>query len=369
MFKRSVLTLVLVCSLICSCASLASGDAPAPGYAVIGRFAPTNLPPGGEGRLVLYVYNIGGVGNSTDLSLTNILPAGVVAKTGEIGGESTAVSCTGSTEVTCAVGSIAPGGEPARILIPVSVSGSPSSEPDRVTVSGGGSLGVVNTTVPVHYGTGPAPVGMANADAWISNQDGTIDTQAGSHPYELTLAFATNSIGVGHAEEQPNGDPRALDVNLPPGLVGEPGAVPKCTREEFDAEECQPNTRIGENYASVSGAGLLSQQVYNLVPPPGIAAQFAFTFNGTSIFLDARVRSGGDYGITEHANVPQRKIVFNTTTIWGIPGEHETGAGDKPLLILPTSCGASPQFSIEELGTWQNESLSLDPPVLSGGEG
>ena len=38
-----------------------------------------------------------------------------------------------------------------------------------------------------------------------------------------------------------------------------------------------------------------------------------------------------------HANVPQRKIVFNTTTIWGVPGEHETGAGDKPLLTLPTS--------------------------------
>ncbi len=202
------------------------------------------------------------------------------------------------------MGSLATGGEPARILIPVSVSGSPSSEPDRVTVSGGGSLGIVNTTVPVHYGTGPAPVGFANADTWISNQDGTIDTQAGSHPYELTLAFATNSIGVGHAEEQPNGDPRALDVNLPPGLVGEPGAVPKCTREEFDGETCSPNTRIGENFASVSGAGLLSQQVYNLVPPPGIAAQFAFTFNDISIFLDARVRSGGDYGITEHANIP-----------------------------------------------------------------
>ena len=51
MFKRSVLTLVLVCSLICSCASLASGDAPAPGYEVIGRFGPTNLPPVAKGGL------------------------------------------------------------------------------------------------------------------------------------------------------------------------------------------------------------------------------------------------------------------------------------------------------------------------------
>ena len=179
----------------------------------------------------------------------------------------------------------------------------------------------------------------------------------------LTLAFATNSIGIKGAEEKPNGEPRALDVNLPAGLVGEPGAVAKCTREEFDGEACPPSSEIGENHVSVSGAGLLVQYVYNLVPPPGVAAQFAFTVDGIGVFLDARVRSGGDYGITEHANVPQRKVVFNTTTIWGVPGEHETGAEHKPLLTLPTSCGQPPEFSIEELGTWQDESLR--PPAIS----
>ena len=361
MFKRSLLSLVTVCGLTFLYVSLAYGDAPAPGYEAFGRFAPTNLPPGGEGELILYVYNLGAGQGSTSATLTDVLPAGVVAKTGD-----DPAGCTGSTEVTCAIGAVPPGAEPGQIRIPVSVSASPSSEPDRVTVSGGGALGVTNATVPVHYGLQPAPTGFANADLWISNADGTIDTQAGSHPYELTLAFATNSTGLtnnGGFSEKPNGEPRALDVNLPPGLVGEPGAVAKCTREEFDGQKCPADTEIGENHVSVSGAGLLVQYVYNLVPPPGIAAQFAFAINGISVFLDARVRSGGDYGITEHANVPQRKVVFNTTTIWGVPGEHETGAEDKPLLTLPTSCGEPPQFSIEELGTWQDESLR--PPPIS----
>ena len=353
MFKRSLLSLVIACGLMFSYVSLAYGDAPAPGYEAFGRFAPTNLPPGGEGQLIVYVYNLGAGQGSTSATLTDTLPAGVVVKPGE-----DPPGCTGSTEVTCAVGAVPPGGEPEYIRIPVNVSASPSSEPDRITVSGGGALGVTNAIVPVRYGLQPASPGFANADVWISNADGTIDTQAGSHPYELTLAFATNSVGVNRntTEERPNGEPRALDVNLPPGLVGEPGAVAKCTREEFDGEKCPPSSEIGENHVSVSGAGFLVQYVYNLVPPPGVAAQFAFTFNGIEVFLDARVRSGGDYGITEHANVPQRKVVFNTTTIWGVPGEH-TGAERKPLLTLPTSCGQPPEFSIEELGTWQDEGL------------
>src|ERR1700728_394399 len=372
MFKRSVLSVLVVCSLTFSFVSLALGDTPAPGYEVIGRFSPTNLPPSGEGILHLYVYNLGGGESAVGPTVTNVLPAGVVARTSEItgGGATGGSACTGTREVTCYVLPIQPSGAPVVIDIPVSVSATPSNEPDRVTVSGGGSLGVTNAIVPVHYGLGPAPLGFANADAWATNADGTIDTQAGSHPYELTVAFAMNSTGLSNREEyneEPSGgQPRALDANLTPGVVGEPGAVPKCTRKQFDGKECPLNTLIGENYPSPSGeggilAGLQPQEVFNLVPPPGIAAEFAFSLEGIQVFLDARVRSGGDYGITEHANVPERKIVFNTTTIWGVPGEHHTGAENKPLLTLPTSCGEPPMFSLEELGTWHNESLTAPP--------
>ena len=355
--------------------SFAAADAPAPGYEVIGRFAPTNLPPGGEGLLLLYVYNLGAGESTIGPTLTNVLPAGVVAKTAEIKG----AECTGTSVVTCHMAQIAssgapglgaPGG-PVLIEIPVSVSNAPANEPDRVSVSGGGALDVANAMVPVHYGTEPAPFGIANADAWITNPDGTIDTQAGSHPYAITVAFEPSSTGMGGGQEKPSGgEPRFMNVSLPSGIVGEPGAVPKCTRRELENEgECRPDSQIGDDAPSVSGAGVsLNLPVYNMVPPPGVAAEFAFTLDGNiNVFIDARVRSGGDYGITEHANVPQRKIVFNSTTIWGNPSEHFTGIPGKPLLTLPTACGGpgrelgEDKISFEEIGTWTNESVNSQP--------
>jgi len=367
MLKRFVLSVLVVCALALMFASFAAADAPAPGYEVIGRFAPTNLPPGGEGRLLLYVYNLGAGESTTGPTLTNVLPSGVVAKTSEITGGG---KCTGTREITCELEPIKHSGYPRIIEIPVNVSASPVSEPDRVAVSGGGALDVANATVPVHYGMEPALFGLADADAWVTNPDGTIDTQAGSHPYEITVVFESSSTGVGGGAEKPSGgEPRFMNVSLPPGIVGEPGAVPKCTRMELEnSGECRSDSQIGQDVTSVSGAGLITFPVYNMVPPPGIAAEIAFTLAGNiNVFIDARVRSGGDYGITEHANVPQRKIVFNTTTIWGNPSEHHTGAPDKPLLSLPTACGGPGRepgennFSFEEVGTWENESVNSSP--------
>ena len=60
---------------------------------------------------------------------------------------------------------------------------------------GGGALGVARTRVPVSFGSGVAPLGFSGFDSWLSNEDGTTDTQAGSHPYSLTVTYAVNSVG------------------------------------------------------------------------------------------------------------------------------------------------------------------------------
>ncbi len=375
MLKRIVLSVLAACGLALVFVSLAVADNPAPGYEVIGRFAPTNLPPGGTGDLFLYIYNVGGAQGSEGPTVTDTLPVGLEAIKEIVVNNKprTTLSegCSEGTIVTCRMAPIEVSGDPALLEIPVRVSANPSSEPDRVSMSGGGALNVTNATVPVHYGTGPAPFGLVNADAWVTNADGTIDTQAGSHPYGITVAFATTSTGVGRGQETPSGgEPRFINVSLPSGIVGEPGAIPKCTRVELENEGfCRPDSQIGEDVASISGDGTsFDWPVFNMVPPPGIAAEFAFTFDGNvNVFIDARVRSGGDYGITEHANVPERKIVWNTTTIWGNPSEHHTGAPNKPLLSLPTACGGpgrepgENKFSFEEVGAWQNESLNSAP--------
>jgi hypothetical protein len=277
----------------------------------------------------------------------------------------------GKFVITCNLPEVSPGPAPIVVALPVHITqdaASMAQAVNHVSVSGAGAPGPADANIPIKFGLGPAPVGFSNADLWVSNADGTVDTQAGSHPYALTMAFAVNALSGGESEKPSGGEAAALNVNLPPGLVGEPGAVPECSRRVFDGtdtgEECPADSKIGEDFAQLQGLGLTpAGYVYNLIPPPGVAAEFAFQFNGTHVFLDARVRSGGDYGITVHANVPQLEAMFNTIQIWGSPGEHGTGASLEPLLTLPTSCGAPPVFRAEMLGTWQNPKAII-PPML-----
>ncbi len=340
----------------------------APGWEVFGSFNPTNLAPDSTGELNLFVYNTGALPNSPEgATVTDTLPEGLEAIT--------SAGCSGTRIVTCKLGEVLPTAIPARLHIPVRVASDASNATnpvDTVSVSGGGALVPAEAKVPVVFSSSDASLGFSNADAWITDADGVVDTQAGSHPYEVTVVFAPNvhdyASGNTRYELPVGGESHALDVNLPPGLVGEPGAVPECPRELFDAgsetnEGCPPDTQIGEDYALVPGSpGGFA--VFNLVPPPGVAAEFAFDFSGTHVFFDARVRSGGDYGITERSNVPQLSVRFNTATIWGVPGEHpQNGSGStRPLLTLPTSCGEPPRFSIEMLGTWQNPLATAPVP-------
>ena len=355
-----VVLAVAGCMMVLPLAS-AMAETAAPGWEVFGAFNPTDLSPNGTGALHVYVYDVGGASSEGEgPTLTNTFPAGLEAVEGEEPG-----GCTGTTTVTCQLGGIAPGPSPGELVIPVRVLGSASNEPkpvDDISLRGGGASGPADAKVPVVFSSSLAGFGFANADGWISNEDGKIAQQAGSHPYELTTVFAPNVADVEGYELPVGGEAEALDVNLPPGLVGEPGAVPKCTREQFDngAEgKCPADTAIGVDEATVTGpSGAFT--VYNLVPPPGVAAQFGFNFNGTHTFLDAKVRSGGDYGITEHVNVPQLKLLFNTITIWGVPGK-ETGAPQNSFLTLPTSCGAPPLFSEEFLGSWQEPEATPAP--------
>jgi hypothetical protein len=343
---------------------------PAPGWEAIGYFGPTDLPPGGSGVLHLEVYNVGAgevVGEGP--TLIDTLPEGLEAEA------SSDCEVTGIRVVRCKPGAISrstpsfgSGATELEIPVRVAADASNASDPvDRVSVSGGGALGPADAVVPVVFGQGPAGLGFAAVDGWFSNADGTVDTQAGSHPYEFTLALSPNLEKTGPYTLPAGGEAQALDVNLPPGLVGDPGAVPECTRRELDGgveAECPPDTQIGldEGISDIP----LQFGVYNMVPPAGVAAEFAFELFGVQVFLDARLRSGGDYGITEHANVPQSDIGFNTLTIWGVPGEHGTGAPLKPFLTLPTSCGngTPPKFSVEMLGTWQNPEATAPPGVF-----
>jgi hypothetical protein len=364
--RAAAMALLAPCVGMVLCGS-ASAVIAAPGWETFTRVGPTHLPPGSQGKLTVYVYNTGALAGE-GATVTDTLPP-QLSTSGAEAAYGTSAACSGTHVVTCKLGRVEAGAIDA-IYIPVQVAENASgTATGRVTVAGGGALGPGGESQPITFSSQPAGLGFSRLDAWFTNADGTADTQAGSHPYELTVAFSFNSTGLGAYAELPAvGETRDLTVNLPPGIVGNPTAVPQCTRRQFDGgeegnlpgEDCPADSLVGTDSVEINGLGSITKTfaVYNMVPPAGIPAQFAFTWNGLSTFLDAGVRSGGDNGITEHVdNIAQRALLFNTITIWGDPGEHGTGATPKPFLQLPTSCGEPLEFTSELLGTWQQQGL------------
>jgi hypothetical protein len=399
-------SLLVVAAVSLASVSYAGAVTTAPGWAISGYVTPTNLPPGSEASLHLVVFNLGGSDPSAGAILTDTLPEGLTAAgashTIVYGGSAHRQKClvASGRNVECELSELTEH-QIFEINIAVEVGADArGTGMNRVAVTGGGALKPAGTAFPVSFGSAPAPAGFSNVDTWIANADGTADTQAGSHPYELATIFNLNNIvedgeklseyNDGFEEVSPaGGELRNLNVNLPPGLVGDPEAVPRCTRLELDTGggTCPDATQVGWNYARIPEFGFNESQspVYNMVPPPGVAAQFAFTVDKNVVFLDVGVRTGGDNGITVHADdLPQKSLVSSLTVIWGVPGEashdyEREGAeckseqevscsvdtGEKPFLTLPTSCGAAPEVSMEELGTWQDESYVSAPAKLT----
>jgi hypothetical protein len=421
-FIRS-LPLLLVVSLSVSSPALA--ETAGPGWELTSQSYPTNLSPGGKGQIVINVLNVGAGLSDGPVTVTDTLPPGLEATdagalhNGNLGRGAANVDhhlweCAGTTVVTCTNnatempglagggggvntptfglrGREADGNLDPQIAIAVNVTGSPAVAANRVTIAGGGAFAPASTSEPVVIS--PAPPGgfaIAGWDGWFSNADGTLDTQAGSHPYAATfsLNFATVATPTGLAGYGlPGGnEARSIEATLPAGFVGDPSAVPQCSGVLLSEEKCPLASQIGLLEVYVTGGAPFRARVFNIVPPAGVPAEFAAIIAGIVTTFDASVRSGGDYGITEHINnIPRKNLLANVLTLWGVPADHshdrfrtgadggckeangkivpEEGEGGlqcvpstaplKPFLTLPTACGAPQPFSLR-LNTWQD---------------
>jgi uncharacterized repeat protein (TIGR01451 family) len=365
-----------------------------PGLEATVRALPTNLPPGGEGIIRINVYNIGADPFTAAVTATDALPAGVTF-VGSPGGECTA----DATEVVTCV--LQPEGTSEfvelyrRLEFKVkTASGISGSWDNQVIVAGGGSPSPAVASDHVAFSSASPPYGFSNVDGWFSNPNGTIDTQAGSHPFAFTFAFDMNSA-LNHKDPtqlgSAGGQERDIVVDLPPGVAGDPNAVPQCTRQQFDDEACPTSTQVGSDQFVIGSFGNykygieLNLAVYNMVPPAGVAAQFAFNVSGDQVFLDSRVHTDSNYGVfTTSDNLPQRETLSNTVTIWGVPAnplhdaerncghartECASGAQPKPLLTLPTAC-EGPQTITAETTNWEGTSTATASVLIHnpGGE-
>jgi hypothetical protein len=395
-----------------------AGAAPAladgPAWNVRALVAPANLPPGGEGVVLVTVTNLGDVianASSADpVKIAVTLPAGVTATA--IGKDETAkqggspgflgVTCELTTPLACegASGKVLMY-ESFQIVIHVSVAASAQSGlPLEMSVSGGGGP-PVSASVPVTVSNAPSRFGVERFEMLPSNADGSLDTQAGSHPFQFTTTLMFNENAVEQATSNnpnpavelaaaPLALPKDLTFDLPPGLVGDPAAVPQCPIREFQVtgsgvSECPPDTQLGVVSVVLSSHGtpegtstrepwLETNPVYNLEPSPGEPARFGFIAKSVGatipVFLDTAVRTGEDYGIvvTVHNINQVVSFVGSQLSFWGVPGDprHDLARGVEclatgelgggctqegalkqvPFLTLPASCtGLSNPFT------------------------
>jgi hypothetical protein len=87
-------------------------------------------------------------------------------------------------------------------------------------------------------------------------------TQAGAHAdVEISASFVST--------------PTSVVLHLPPGLVGNPNAVPRCTVAQFTGAGCPANTAVGSADATVRTPLPVTAtgSVYNLVPAAGEPAR------------------------------------------------------------------------------------------------
>jgi hypothetical protein len=167
-----------------------------------------------------------------------------------------------------------------------------------------------------------ASFGIESFTTTAVNRDGSVDLQAGSHPYEYRVSFTMNQ----DSEGTPEGTLRHLVVDLPPGLVGNPQAVPHCKGADFEGQftACPGNTQIGVALIKLKTVpNPVNEALYNLTPPRGVPASFGFGIVGNNSFQEASLRSG-DYGVSvSDIAVPDQPIQSVTEVIWGVPADPE----------------------------------------------
>ncbi|MDW5593214.1 hypothetical protein VSS74_02615 [Conexibacter stalactiti] len=174
--------------------------------------------------------------------------------------------------------------------------------------------------------------------------------QAGGHP-DVNVRFTLRNAAVdpsdpyyGMVRFKPFGIAESVVVDLPPGLVGDPTAAPRCPASAFP--RCDLATQIGTVRLRTGLADEMWSPVFNVVPSQGAPAEFGFTAAGLlTVRLQVEVRSGGDYGLrTIIDSLPAiAPLIENDLTFWGVPADpsHDAmrGRACADLFGMGVNCG------------------------------
>jgi hypothetical protein len=215
-------------------------------------------------------------------------------------------------------------------------------------------------------------------------------SRAGEHP-DLRVAFALNQEPPG----TPTGYVKDIGLSLPPGLVADSAATPRCSMGLVLRELCPPEDAVGvaEITTGLPPEFELTNKatafVYNIEPYADEPAAFAFFAASLPVRLDTGLSPKSHYGMTLSATdlSDAHPVISTAVTLWGIPADHngpqchinETteeeecvkfgGRGTAtrlPFLSNPVECGTEALSSSLSLDSWQGEHSTTGLPGALG---
>ena len=273
----------------------------------------------------------------------------------------------------------------------------------------GGETSPMSAADPLKVADQSTPFGASAVELTPEDELGTRDSQAASHPFQLTTTLDFNQT----LETEPDGEtePSApallknLHFDLPAGLIGDPQATPQCSSLDFsthylqDTNLCPADTTVGVALVTVHEPANVHYvtagvPVFNLAPAAGEPARMGFEAFNVPVVLDVSVRTGSDYSVQVNVSsaTSAAQVLGSMITLWGEPGDprHDSSRGwaciaagawllegesceppeprsSTPFLRLPTSC-EGPLTATLTASSWSGDALegSASIPALSG---
>ena len=225
------------------------------------------------------------------------------------------------------------------------------------------SVGPYSYEEPLTVSSEPARPGVAAFWAGAFDNDGVSSTQAGAHPGLAATGFLLNTVVAPSGKVIPARDLRTVNVELPPGFIGNPLVTPRCPQGALlpgRGDACTNTSAVGIAQAVTSEFGApphtALDSLLNDEPPFGYPAEFGFEASGAPVFALASLRSDADYGISLRApNIVMGEYAYgNFISLFGTPPNSPGTA----FLTNPADCAEQalrPPVTTITNNSWQDQ--------------
>ena len=223
--------------------------------------------------------------------------------------------------------------------------------------------------------------GIVDFSGGVFDHLGNSYTQAGGHPFSAAtrVEFPAKALSV------PDGAVKDVKVELPPGFVANPAAVPAaCAPDELvrtpgKNPECPIDSQVGVAHVLMAVQPGLSGElywpatgVYKMQAPPGSPALLAFNAGpDIAVLLSPLLRSDGDYGITVLS--PETNSTGGVTgaeiSLWGVPADpsHDEDRGTSGASTTGAHCANTTAPECSNPAGYQPRAFITNPINCSAG--